>query len=336
MQGNLRGQRLLGRTRCLSAGASPSWLEVIKGPQQAPAEDATVMPVLPLRTIEWPGNKVELTVSDPAHVRMYQDLLASGRRQILAPLARGEQLDNGDRHKLHSVGVVLQLEDLKIVSEDAGMAKTYKVSHKSMGRAKILRLLNPSALYDKGQKGEILDYLQAEVEVYQDPKAEVVQTATAKLLMDSLEELRAVSERLDEPRLQSQTIIKQSVLATSTWQLMDLWQRLHIAYMTHREKVHVHHVLREWVERQQEAGKLPTPLPNQLSLAELDAPESVVKAFMRVRNPGLVDMGSEFWDRLLQILATNQAQQRWQLLLEWTQEEVNLALARASVKGVVG
>lgn len=301
----------------------------------SPAEDATVMPVFPLRTIEWPGNKVEIKVDDPAHVRMYQELLESGKRRIVAPLSRpadaDAQSESAAEKRLHSMATVLQLEDLKIDEWEKGGAAKYVATHKVVGRAEIVRLLNPSALFEKDNSGAKVSYLQAEVNVLTDPDAEIVQTATAKQLIDSLEELRKLSERLDEPRLQSELIIKQSVLMTSTWHLIDLWQRLQIASQTHRARAHVHRLLRDWIKGQQSVGRLPTPLPQHINLAALDAPASVVEAFMRVRNPEGIDLGSEFWDRLLSMLAAKDAEERWTLLLEWTQEEVNLALARASL-----
>jgi len=302
----------------------------------APADDATVMPVYPLPTIEWPGSEVELNVTDPAYVRMYQELLEAGQRRLVAPLLRSSAgaTNTADRW-LHSMAAVLYVEELTVAEADADGAVAYRAKHKVIGRANILRLLNPSALFQTAL-GANASCLRAEVDVIPDPHAEIVQTATAKQLMQSLEELRKLSERLHEPRLQNEEIIKQSVLTTSTWQLVSLWQRLQIASRTYRARAHVNGVLRDWIEGQQSAGRLPTPLPDRIDIGELNAPASVVEAFMGARDPAGIDLGSEFWDRLLSILAAKDAEERWRQLLEWTREEVNLALARAAVRDVLG
>jgi len=339
VQGGLRGTHRVEQTRCLSSVPSPSWMEVSEGPTLAPTEDATVMPVYPLQTLEWPGNTVEIKVGDPARMRMYQDLLEAGRRHIIAPFSRPTPAAGGEglnELRMHSMGPVLYLEDLKVVDQETDGAMEYVATHKVVGRANILRLLNPSAFFDSNAAEANVSYLQAEVEVLTDPQAEVRLMATAKQLMESLEELRAVSERLNEPRLQSVAVIKQTVLRSSTWQLLDLWQRLQIASRTHRLRTQVHHVLREWLQRQQSSGRLPTPLPTQLNLAELDVPTPILQAYLRVRNPEDIELGSEFWDRLLGIFAASDGQEHWKLLLEWTREEVKLAFARASVHDVLG
>jgi len=339
VQCGLRGTRRVEHTRRLSSVPSPSWMDVSEGPTLAPAEDATVMPVYPLQTLEWPGNTVEIKVSDPAQLRMYQDLLEAGRRRIIAPFLRPAPAAGSEgptERRLHSMGSVLYLEDLKVVDQETDGAMKYIAKHKVVGRANIVRLLNPSAFFDSNAAGANVSYLQAEVEVLNDPKVEVRPMATAKQLMESLQELRGICERLDEPRLQSATIIQQAVLRSSTWQLLDLWQRLQIASRTHLLRARVHQVLRDWLQQQQSTGRLPTPLPTKLNLAELDAPASIVQAYLRVRNPDDIDLGSEFWDRLLGVFAASDGQEHWKLLLEWTQEEVKLALARASVHDVLG
>lgn len=305
----------------------------------APAEDATVMPVFPQKTIAWPGNTVELKIVEPGHRRMYEDLLLSGKRRILAPLARlpgTEPAAPAEECRLHGMGSVLFLQELKEVSEQTGGAVKYVAKHTVTGRANITRLLNPSALLKTNASAESVDYLQAEVVVMEEPEMELLQTDTAKVLISAWEELRMLSASLDEPRLESEQAIKQCILMQSTWQVVHLWERLQVATRTHREKVLVRSAMKEWIEGRQLMGELPQQLPQQLDITSIGMPELLVAAYVRSHSAGGIEMEGDFWEALLHILAASSAEKRRSLLLQWAQEEIKLLRARAGLRDLLG
>merc|ERR1719346_935544 len=101
---------------------------------------------------------------------------------MIAPLARlvaPDQPDGEDappeQRRLHSMGAILLLKELKEVSEETGGAVKYIAKHKVVGRASIGRLLNPSALFATDESEANSTYLQAEVDILEDPEIEVVQ-----------------------------------------------------------------------------------------------------------------------------------------------------------------
>lgn len=296
-----------------------------------------MLPVFPLRTIEWPGNTVELKVIDPAHRRMYEELLWSGKRRVVAPLAKlpiASDAPETEERRVHSMAPVLLLQDLKEVSGQTGGVVKYIAKHTVVGRARIQRLLNPSALFETDGTGAKVSYLQAEVEVLEEPKMELLKTSTAKELIDVWEEFRAISESQDEPRLQSEDLIKRSVLTTSTWQLADLWQRLLVAIRTYREKARLHAEVREWIRLRQSQGRLPQQLPPRLDAGQIGLPQHLREELVKSQGPIGVEFGSEFWDQLVTILATDDPETRRELLLQWAHEEVRVSEARKALRGV--
>ena len=56
------------------------------------------------------------------------------------------------RYGLHSTAAVLQLEDLMEATEQTDGLVKYVAKHRVVGRAKIHRLLNPSALFELNAK----------------------------------------------------------------------------------------------------------------------------------------------------------------------------------------
>ena len=65
-----------------------------------------------------------------------------------------------DRRLFH-IGSLLYLTDLQEVSSQTGDRVKYVVSHEVQGRVKLLRLLNPSALFETDSEGNKVNYLKA-------------------------------------------------------------------------------------------------------------------------------------------------------------------------------
>jgi len=330
-------------TRLLSSEFQHSWLELSEGPTLSPDSDAQVMPVFPLRTIEWPGTSVEIKVVDPACRRMYDDLLSSGRRYIVAPLSclptRGGRPDAEtppEERRLLSMGSVLMLEDLKDVSDQTDGAIKYLAKHTVVGRANIKRILNPSALFKSDLSNADVNYLKAEVELLPESRMEVVNASWVKDFVDIWEELRALSESLDEPRLESKSVIRQSVIRSTSYQLADLWQRLQVQSTIYRDKARVHTALRNWIETEQQQGRLPEKLPSQLNLQAIGTPQALIEAYTELATPGAVTLSKDFWDPLLNVLAEDDAEERRRKLRRLAQEEVKITRARSSLRSMLG
>jgi len=197
----------------------------------------------------------------------------------------------------------------------------------------IRRLLNPSALFEKDRSGAKVQYLRAEVGMVEEPKMEIVQTTTARELIDAWDELRLISERLEEPRFESNQMVKRTLLKASSWQIAGVWQKLQIALLAHREKARAHAALHEWIARRQSEGRLPRNLP-QLDAAEV--PQELLAAVARSQGPQGPELGGDFWTPLLKVLAAGSAQQRRSRLLALAQEEVRLARARTAIRELLG
>ena len=149
-----------------------SWIDVADGPDEEPAGGASVMPVFPLNVVEWPSGEVGLNIIEPAYRKMYDDILLSGTRRFLMPFSpcvpgfprgrvRFPEMPPEDR-RLHAVAPILYLEDLRELSEQTNDRVKYQVRHTVVGRARMTRLLNPSALFRTNSDGWKVNYLRAE------------------------------------------------------------------------------------------------------------------------------------------------------------------------------
>lgn len=330
-------------TRTLSCKCQWSWLELVESPTLLPDSDAQVMPVIPLRTIEWPGTSCELKVADPAFRKMYDDLLSSGKRYIVAPFSclpagcgRLDAETCAEERRLLSIGSVLMLEDLKDVSDQTDGAIKYLAKHTVVGRAKIKQLLNPSALFGLLGSNARDNYLEAEVEVLPESKLEVVNTSWVERIGDNWEELRALSEILHEPRLESKQVIQQSMLRSSSFQLAGLWQRWQAQSTIYREKGRVHAALNDFIKNEQQKGRLPEQLPSQLNLQAIGTPTDLVEAYTELTTRGARSLSEDFWDPLLRILAADDPEERRRELLKLAQEEVKVTRARSSLRDLLG
>lgn len=330
------------RTRLLSSTCPLSWLELAEGQTSVPNADAQVMPVIPLRTIEWPGTSCEIKVIDPAFRKMYDDLLSSGKRYIVAPFSclpmKGSRTDAevcAGKRRLFSIGSVLMLEDLKDVSDQSDGAIKYLAKHSVVGRAKIKRLLNPSDLSMFDESNDRENYLEAEVEVLPDSQMEVVNTSWVKQTVDSWEELRALSEVLEEPRLESKPVIKQNMMRSTSYQLAGLWQKWQVQSAIYRQKSRVHTALRSFIKGEQQQGRLPDPLPSQLNLQAIGTPTDLIEAYTELTTR-TVTLPEDFWGPLLSILADDDSDERRHKLLKLAENELKITRARSSLRNMLG
>lgn len=322
---------------------SSSWLELHMEPDVEKSDGAEILPVFPLRTIEWPGNEVRLKVSEPAHVRLYQDLLMRGGRRLVAPfVALPEGNDSPAAARLFSVGAVLHLEELEEMTEKTGGQVKYIATHSVEGLARLKRVLNPAAILIRNPEGQKVDYMRAEVEMHTVQTREADQAdfnSTASLrskLVDAWEEIRLIAERLNEPRLNSAKYLNERVTSASLCQLADLWQRLGLNLESHRGRQRVQGEVKEWISVQQARGKLPQVLPPQLDIAKLGLPGNLVEAFVKYHSQGSVSTDIRFWEPLLEILVAEGPEERGMLLLQQAEKEARLARARVALKELLG
>jgi len=337
-----QGVRSGARMQLGASGFGGHWLPVTADMEKVNASsNSTVLPLFPQRTIRWPGDDVELKVSDLSQQKLYQDLLLNGGREVVAPVMLPANND-GDPDRLRVMATVLYLEELKDVSEESGGQVKYIAKHTAAGRVRLKKILNPAALLNSDPQSQ--EYLLAEVEHLTDdelanptsPKEEDV-LETAKELAETWEELRLLSERIEEPRLQSERLIRDRAEKATTWQLADLWQQLQLSVITHRERVRVVGQVREWIEAAQREGVLPQQLPQKLDVAKIGMPGALVEEFMRTQNPqGGIQLGAEFWEPYLEILDAPDPDVRAKLLVKMAQDEVKTTRARVTLREIIG
>merc|ERR1712176_770157 len=142
-----------------------------------PSKGATILPLIILDQMHLPYSSPKLDVLEPRYRAMYDDILKSGARQFLVC-----NLDR-ETERFAEVGSLVHLDDLKNVT-DSRHGVRYMGRHSVIGRAKVLKVLNPKAAKTRDT------YLRAEVTPVEDSdpgedKAEAVegvQEAFAKLV----------------------------------------------------------------------------------------------------------------------------------------------------------
>mmetsp|Transcript_126741 Transcript_126741/g.316751 ORF Transcript_126741/g.316751 Transcript_126741/m.316751 type:complete len:289 (+) Transcript_126741:533-1399(+) len=287
----------------------------------------------------------------------------SGARRIVAPLvsisrdtdteqqdqAADKQEGEGEgvaELRIHGVGAVLFLEDLQEVSQKTGGQFKYIAKHSVEGLAKIHRVLNPSSFYNKNEQGLKIEYARAEAQALADTESlksgfagegtGVREQTIAADLVEAWEDLRLLAERAEEPRLQSHRFMKETVRKSPTWQLADLWQRLQLSTLVHRERARVTEEVKEWIEVQQQAGRLPRQLPPQVDVTKIGLPAPMIEDFVKAHTPSALTLSDDFWAPLLDILTAEDPKARAQLLVQITQEEIKVTRARVNLKELLG
>jgi len=307
----------------LRRGASSgSWLEVTNTPTVEASEGASVMPVFPAPAILWPESTVEFCVVEPAHRRLYQDLLATGARQVVAPFARMFLADGSCL--MHDTAPVLHLTELKDMTERTNGAMKYLARHSVVGRASIKRLLNPSALFETDATQQRVNYLRAETEVLQDTGRETGSPELAQYWGD----LAAVAQRIDEPRMSNVSV--KEVSAASHWQLAALWYKLRVAVHAHRSEAQVADAVNSWIQKEQEQGRMHKAAGDALETL----PQPLLNQIKRLKGPLGPQLDMRFYEPFLTLLGTNDAQSRKQLMESMALEELKLTRTRASLKAM--
>lgn len=309
-----------------------TWMKLRNTEDQEASLGSEILPVIPMKMVCWPGDTVKLHVRDPAYSKMYNDLLVRGQRRLLAIFSRdGDQ----DRY-VHEVGSVVFLTDLTEVSEKSGGVVKYEASHSVLGRARVKRLLNPSSVQQVDEQGNPTDYLRAEVQLIEGQSDEPISSTVTESISSDLrqlwQEIRSVSESIEEPRLRSEADIDEMFRTGTTWQLADTWQQLQRQVQVHRARMFVYAKLQEWVTLQQELGNLQSG-----SIRELDA--SMVPAHLQeelhvLQKPEMIEMDRQFWDPLLAVLAEPDADVRTRRLSEMARAELSVARARLSLRNI--
>jgi len=324
------------------------WLEMAMDEDEiTPKADATVWPVFPLRTIAWPEHTIELKVIEPAHRQLYDDLLRTGRRTFVAPLARlppgghASQETPAEERRIHAIAPVLELLDLQEVGADTGGVVKYIAKHKVVGRARITRILNPSALFETDQAGARVDYLRAEVQPLPDNEptldGETWEFSVFQELASTWETLRTMSEVLDEPRLPSKDVLENRVYSSSTWQLLEFWQRLQICTQTYRDKACAAGMVTDWVEQQQQLGNLPAELPKQVDASQIGMPQSLMEAVHKLQTTApVVELRPEFMAPILEVMAEDDYKERVAMLTELAANQVKVLQARIALRNMLG
>ena len=293
------------------------------------SDNATVLPVFPLSSIYWPGTEARLNIIDPAYIKMYDDILLSGSRRFVVPYTRSlpggrvryAEMPREDR-KLFHVGSLLYLTDLQEVSSQTGDRVKYVVSHEVKGRVKLLRLLNPSALFETDDEGNKINYLNAEVEILsENPEETTPHASWREELLSSWKQLHQLSQRFEEPRVAEDFFVKIGP-NVSTWVLSAAWQELQVATEVDRGQKRALQDVEQFLKAMKQQNS---------EMSGQEALQRVPRGLLRALS-GSVELSSDFWEPLLQILATDSTEDRGKFLLELIQNELKLSNTRLSLK----
>jgi len=291
-----------------------------------PKFGATVMPVFPLHKIAWPGTTVKIKVSQPGHVRMYDDLVLSGKRHLVATLSctpEDTTKPAAEDGRLSDIGTVLFIESLIPVSNETDGLVKYIAVHSVVGRARLGRLLNPSALFEPEVdylRAEVTDLLQMEPELQDDHVDELANTD----LFVTLDQVRELADRLGEPVPEIKSSIVHNNPQMSTWQLTLLWQNWRVAAMAHRERECSSKFFpKEWIDEQLKQHR------------RMSEDSDIEEALWRSQDVlADVDIRSDFWEPFLRILTTDDRQARSVLVLDMVQNEIKMLQARLALRSL--
>ena len=108
----------------------------------------------------------------------------------------------------------------------------------------------------------------------------------------------------------------------STWVLSAAWQELQVATQVDRGQKRAVQDVEQFLKAMKEKDS---------KISGQEALQRVPRGLLRALS-GNLELSSEFWEPLLQILATQGAEERGQLLLELIQNELKLSSTRFSLK----
>jgi hypothetical protein len=299
--------------------------------------------------VPWPGHQVLLKITDPSHCQMYRDILESGGRRILVPFSKARrdgrvrmgEFEAKDQ-RLHAYGAVLYLSGLEDVSEQTGGTYKYVAEHVVRGRARINRLLNPSILFQSDDEAAFeTEYLRAEVDLFEDQDVEVSckdglsDLAAWQEIEKAWIEINELSAGFDEPRLESASAIREA--GVSSWRAAALWEMLQRKLKMHRENSKIYGEAQAWIKQQQRAGAIPATLPKQLNACKLGMPPLLIEKLRVAEAKGQAnDLGEEFWQPFLSILAAGDVEQRARVLRQLVYEEAQATRTHAMLSRLIG
>lgn len=299
---------------------SSEWLPVVNRPTvETTDENITVLPVFPLSSVYWPGSEATLQIIDPAYRKMYDDILMSGSRRSVVTFTRSlpggrvryADMEEGDR-RLFRIGSLLYLTDLEEVSGQTDGHVKYVAKHEVQGRVQLLRLLNPSALFETDGKGNKVNYLRAEARILPEEKnpGEDGEESWRSELLDSWQDFQSLAQKFEEPHIAGDFFSKVAPRVSSGI-LAAAWQQLQVQT--------------QLVRRQKRAMEEVKKIIEEGRMSQREALELVFQ------KAGPLDLGWDFWEQLLPLLAAN-SWQRGELLLGLVREELKLAKTRFALK----
>lgn len=299
---------------------SSEWLPVVNGPTVETDENITVLPVFPLSSVYWPGSEATLQIIDPAYRKMYDDILMSGSRRFVVTFTRSlpggrvryADMEEGDR-RLFSIGSLLYLTDLEEVSGQTDGHVKYVAKHEVQGRVQLLRLLNPSALFETDGKGNKVNYLRAEARILPEEEknpGEDGEESWRPELLESWQDFQSLAQKFEEPHIAGDFFSKVAPRVSSGI-LAAAWQQLQVQT--------------QMVRRQKRAMEEVKKIIEEGRMSQKEALELVFQ------KAGPLDLGWDFWEQLLPLLAAN-SWQRGELLLGLVREELKLAKTRFALK----
>lgn len=252
----------------------------------------------------------------------------SGARRVLAPLVDVPVVGGQPkRYSLHSMAAVLHLDDLVEATEQTDGLVKYVAKHRVVGRAKIQRLLNPSALFELNAKQEKVDYLRADAEILpeEDPM-EPLREGTAEALAEAWETLRQLSEKLSEPSLEPRFGDPEMLRRCPAWRLAEGWYRLRTKVQAHREHARVGTAVNAWLQEEKRKG-------NGIAPAEAlqQMPPQLLEVVTRLNSPSGPKFGPQFSEPFLRLLGSS-GKARDKRLVEMANQEVKSAQARVSIR----
>eukprot|EP00913_Durusdinium_trenchii_P021805 g20488.t1 len=217
------------------------------------------------------------------------------------------------------MAAVLHLDDLVEATEQTDGLVKYVAKHRVVGRAKIQRLLNPSALFELNAKQEKVDYLRADAEILpeEDPM-EPLREGTAEALAEAWETLRQLSEKLSEPSLEPRFGDPEMLRRCPAWRLAEGWYRLRTKVQAHREHARVGTAVNAWLQEEKRKG-------NGIAPAEAlqQMPPQLLEVVTRLNSPSGPKFGPQFSEPFLRLLGSS-GKARDKRLVEMANQEVTL------------
>jgi len=236
---------------------------------------------------------------------------------------------------MRSIGAICYLEDLdEITSETDGEADgrvRYHSQHKVIGRARIKRILNPSAGFELDEYGDPRQYMRAEVELLDEVPDTKLSMEAVQELAPLWERLRNASKELDEPQLPGQSILT----LFTRWQLADVWKSHMMTVQVRRANARAKRKIQDWIRFEQNSGRLPSdlpPLPKGHSFAKLGVPLTLLNELKWSWSSRWLQLDDDFFEPLLQLQAVPD-EKTWQsLFLENMRNQFKLSYTRLSLK----